>query len=43
MITVGDVQELRRFLAAAADYQSPPPDEEMEGLVEKLEMEPLFS
>ncbi len=43
LITVGDMQELPKFLAAAASFQSPPSDEEMEGLVERLKVEPLFS
>ena len=43
LITVGDIQELPEFLAAAASFQSPPPDEEMKGLVEKQSIEPLFS
>jgi aryl-alcohol dehydrogenase-like predicted oxidoreductase len=43
MITVGDIQELTKFLAAAASFQSSPPDEEMEGVVEKEGIESLFS
>ncbi len=43
LIAVGDMQELPKFLTAAAGFQSPPPDAEMKGLVEKLSMEPLFS
>jgi aryl-alcohol dehydrogenase-like predicted oxidoreductase len=43
LITVGDLQELPKFLDAAAGYQSPPPDEEMQAVVEAQRMEPLFS
>ena len=43
LIAVGDVQELPKFLAAAAGFRSAPPDEEMKGLVEKLSIEPLFT
>ena len=42
LITVGDMQELPRVLAAAAGYHSPPPDAEMKGMVEEQEIEPLF-
>ena len=40
--TVGDVQELPKVLSAAAGFQSPPPDEEMNRLVGRLGMQPLF-
>lgn len=40
--TVGDIQELPKVLAAAASFQSPPPDEEMTMLTEKQDVEPLF-
>ena len=40
--TVGDVQELPKVLSAAAVFQSPPPDEEMNRLVGRLGMHPLF-
>jgi aryl-alcohol dehydrogenase-like predicted oxidoreductase len=43
LITVGDIQELPKFLEAAASYQSPPPDEKMKELVENQRVEPLFS
>jgi len=42
LITVGDMQELPKVLAAATGFQSPPPDEEMAALAEKHGMEPLF-
>ncbi len=43
LITVGDLQELSKFLSAAAGYQTPPLDEEMQAVVEAQSMEPLFS
>jgi aryl-alcohol dehydrogenase-like predicted oxidoreductase len=43
LISVGDLQELPKFLDAAAGYQSPPPDEEMQAVVEAQGMEALFS
>jgi predicted aldo/keto reductase-like oxidoreductase len=42
VITVGDIQELPKVLEAVANFQSPPPDEEMKGLVEKQGLEPIF-
>ena len=42
LIAVGDIQELPKFLAAAANYQSPPSDEEMESLVQREKVTPLF-
>ena len=43
LISVGDLQELPKFLDAAAGYQSPPPDEEMQAVVEAQGMEALFN
>jgi aryl-alcohol dehydrogenase-like predicted oxidoreductase len=43
LITVGDLQELPKFLDAAAGYQSAPSDEEMLSVVEAQGMEPLFN
>lgn len=43
LITIGDMQELPKFLAAAASYQSPPPDEQMKGVVKKQGIEAIFS
>ena len=43
LITVGDMQELPKFLAAAASFQMPPPDEQMKEVVENQGVEPLFS
>ncbi len=40
--TVGDMQELPKVLAAAAGFQSPPPDDEMTILTEKQGVKPLF-
>ncbi len=42
VITVGDIQELPKVLEAVGNFQSPAPDEEMEGLVEKQGVEPIF-
>ena len=42
VITVGDIQVLPKVLEAVANFQSPPPDEEMGGLVEKQGIEPIF-
>jgi hypothetical protein len=42
LITVGDTQVLPGVLEAAASFQSPPTDAEMQDLVEKEGMEPLF-
>jgi aryl-alcohol dehydrogenase-like predicted oxidoreductase len=42
LITVGDMQELPEFLAAVAGFQSPPPNQVMNGLVEKMGIEPIF-
>ena len=42
LITVGDMQELPKVLEAAANFQSPPPDEEMAELARKEGMEPIF-
>ncbi|HUV08820.1 MAG TPA: aldo/keto reductase [Spirochaetia bacterium] len=43
LISVGDMQELPKVLKAAADYQNPPLDEEMERIAERFGMEPLFT
>jgi predicted aldo/keto reductase-like oxidoreductase len=43
LITVGEMQELPKFLKAAAAYQAPPTDEEMQVVVEGQGMEPLFT
>ena len=43
LITVGDLQELPKFLDAAAGYQSAPSDEEMLSVVVAQGMEPLFN
>jgi len=43
LITVGAVQELPKVLAAAAGFQSPPPNEKMKAMVEKQGIEPLFN
>jgi aryl-alcohol dehydrogenase-like predicted oxidoreductase len=40
--TVGDIHVLPRVLDAASRFQSAPAEEEMEGQVAELEMEPLF-
>lgn len=40
--TVGDIHVLPRVLDAAKRFRSAPPEEEMEGQVTALEMEPLF-
>lgn len=42
LVTVGDIQELAKVLAAVANFQSSPPDEEMAGLVKKQGVEPIF-
>lgn len=42
VITVGDIQVLPTFLEAVANFQSPPPDEEMGELAEKQGLEPIF-
>jgi aryl-alcohol dehydrogenase-like predicted oxidoreductase len=42
LVAVGDIQELPKFLKAAADYQSPPSDEEMKAVVEGQGVTPLF-
>jgi predicted aldo/keto reductase-like oxidoreductase len=41
--SAGDVHVLPRVLDAADRYITPPADEEMQTLVEKLEMQPLFT
>ena len=41
--TVGDVQELPKVLSAAAGFESSPSDEELNALVGKLDMQPLFN
>ncbi len=41
--TVGDMQELPKVLAAAANYQPAPSDQEMQALVEKHSLVPLFN
>lgn len=40
--TLGDIQELPKVLAAASKFKMPPSDDEMNRMVEKLDMEPLF-
>jgi aryl-alcohol dehydrogenase-like predicted oxidoreductase len=40
--TVGDVQELAKFLEAAASYSGPPSDQAMQETVVEQKMEPLF-
>jgi aryl-alcohol dehydrogenase-like predicted oxidoreductase len=42
LITTGDLQVLPKFLAAAAGFIKVPSDEEMETMVSKQEMQPLF-
>ena len=42
LITVGDMQELPKVLAAVVRYKSPPPDDEMTALAEKHGMAPIF-
>ena len=41
--TVGDVELLPKVLAAAARFESGPPDEAMEGLAARRQLTPLFS
>ncbi len=43
LITVGDVQELPKVLAATAGFQSPPSNAKMKAMVEKQRIEPLLS
>jgi aryl-alcohol dehydrogenase-like predicted oxidoreductase len=43
LITVGDMQELPKFLEAATGFQKSPSDEQMKEVVEKQGVEPLFS
>lgn len=43
LITVGDVQELPKVLAATAGFQSPPSNAKMKAMVEKQRIEPLFN
>jgi aryl-alcohol dehydrogenase-like predicted oxidoreductase len=40
--TVGDIQELPKFLEAVAFYDGPPSDEQMLRVVHEQEMQPLF-
>jgi aryl-alcohol dehydrogenase-like predicted oxidoreductase len=42
LIAVGDIQVLPKFLTAAANYQSPPSDEEMKAVVQREGVLPLF-
>ena len=42
LITVGDLQELPKVLAAAAAFESAPSDRQMKGLVEDFGLEMLF-
>ncbi|CAB1078523.1 hypothetical protein D1AOALGA4SA_6261 [Olavius algarvensis Delta 1 endosymbiont] len=42
LITTGDMQVLPTILAAAADFQTSPPDEDMELMVAEQGMQPLF-
>jgi len=42
VISAGDIHLLPHVLAAAEHFQSAPSDAEMEALVHRLEMEPLF-
>ena len=42
LITTGDIQVLPKYLAAAAGFQKPPSDEDMEALSAKQGMQPLF-
>ncbi len=42
LISAGDIQELPKILEAAANFQPPPPDEEMMRVVEKEGLEPIF-
>jgi aryl-alcohol dehydrogenase-like predicted oxidoreductase len=42
LIAVGDIQELPKFLTAAANYQSPPSDEEMRSMVQRENVTSLF-
>jgi len=41
--SVGDVHVLPKVLSAADRFVAPPADDEMQSLVDKLEMQPLFS
>jgi hypothetical protein len=40
--TVGDIQELPKFLEAMAFYDGPPSDEQMLRVVYEQDMQPLF-
>jgi aryl-alcohol dehydrogenase-like predicted oxidoreductase len=42
LVAVGDMLELPKFLTAAANYQTPPSDEEMQSVVEGQGVTPLF-
>jgi hypothetical protein len=42
VITAGDLQLLPKVLDAAERAQAAPPEGEMQALVERLQMEPLF-
>jgi aryl-alcohol dehydrogenase-like predicted oxidoreductase len=43
LITVGDIQELPKVLAAATSFDSPPPDDEMVKIEKHYGMEAIFS
>jgi aryl-alcohol dehydrogenase-like predicted oxidoreductase len=43
LITAGDIEVLPEVLKAAAAFESPPSDGEMETLIEKQGMEPIFT
>jgi len=42
VISVGDVHLLPRVLAAAERFSQAPADDDLRGLVDRLQMEPLF-
>ena len=42
LITAGDIQVLPKILEAAANFQNPPPDKIMQGLVEKHQIKSIF-
>ena len=41
--TTGDIQLLPRVLDAASRYRDPVPDSEMEAVIERYRLEPLFT
>jgi aryl-alcohol dehydrogenase-like predicted oxidoreductase len=43
LVTAGDVGILPDVLKAAAAFESPPPDEEVETLIDEMGMEPIFT